>query len=62
MEIVQGSLRSFGGDLQDPPEVSSSFVEKWREGNDVVYGRRVRREMSSGQGSFTNRFISFSPL
>lgn len=33
------------GDLQDPPEVIASFVEKWRNGADVVYGRRVRREM-----------------
>ncbi len=33
------------GDLQDPPELISEFVTKWREGYDVVYGRRVRREM-----------------
>jgi glycosyltransferase involved in cell wall biosynthesis len=32
------------GDLQDPPEVIPSFVEKWREGYDVVYGKRVQRE------------------
>ncbi|MDR3708425.1 MAG: NAD-dependent epimerase/dehydratase family protein [Capsulimonadaceae bacterium] len=31
------------GDLQDPPELIESFVEKWREGYDVVYGRRVKR-------------------
>lgn len=31
------------GDLQDPPEVIPSFVEKWREGYDVVYGVRTRR-------------------
>jgi dolichol-phosphate mannosyltransferase len=36
------------GDLQDPPELIERFVEKWRAGADVVYGRRVRREMSSG--------------
>lgn len=33
------------GDLQDPPELISEFVTKWREGYDVVYGRRIRREM-----------------
>ncbi|MGA2222843.1 MAG: NAD-dependent epimerase/dehydratase family protein [Syntrophobacteraceae bacterium] len=33
------------GDLQDPPEIIPAFVEKWRNGADVVYGRRVRREM-----------------
>ncbi len=32
------------GDLQDPPELIEQFVQKWREGFDVVYGRRVRRE------------------
>ncbi len=34
------------GDLQDPPELIAEFVTKWREGYDVIYGRRVRREMS----------------
>jgi dolichol-phosphate mannosyltransferase len=32
------------GDLQDPPELIEQFVEKWREGHDVVYGRRVKRD------------------
>jgi len=32
------------GDLQDPPELIQQFVSKWREGFDVVYGRRVKRE------------------
>ena len=33
------------GDLQDPPELIPAFYEKWEEGHDVVYGRRVKREM-----------------
>ena len=33
------------GDLQDPPELIEKFYQKWREGYDVVYGVRVRREM-----------------
>ena len=32
------------GDLQDPPELIEAMVAKWREGFDVVYGRRVKRE------------------
>lgn len=35
-------------DLQDPPSLLHPFVEKWREGYDVVYGvRRSRRSDSS---------------
>jgi polyisoprenyl-phosphate glycosyltransferase len=30
-------------DLQHPPEVALKFVEKWREGYDIVYGDRVDR-------------------
>ena len=33
------------GDLQDPPEVIEQFVQKWQAGADVVYGRRIKREM-----------------
>src|SRR2546423_7778076 len=32
------------GDLQDPPELIEQFVERWRQGYDVVYGRRVTRD------------------
>lgn len=31
-------------DLQDPPELILRFVEKWREGYEVVYGIRVSRD------------------
>jgi dolichol-phosphate mannosyltransferase len=32
-------------DLQDPPEVLPQFIQKWREGNQVVYAvRRKRKE------------------
>ena len=31
-------------DLQDPPEVIGEMTEKWREGFDVVYGVRGKRE------------------
>jgi dolichol-phosphate mannosyltransferase len=33
------------GDLQDPPELIEAFFERWEEGFDVVYGRRVKRDM-----------------
>lgn len=31
------------GDLQDPPEVISEFVDCWKAGADVVFGRRISR-------------------
>ena len=31
-------------DGQDPPELIPAFVERWRQGYDVVYGTRTRRE------------------
>jgi glycosyltransferase involved in cell wall biosynthesis len=31
-------------DLQDPPEVISELVKAWRDGHDVVYGKRISRE------------------
>lgn len=34
-------------DLQDPPEVIGTMVERWREGNDVVYGVRRNRQTDS---------------
>lgn len=33
------------GDLQDPPEVIEDFVREWRVGAEVIYGRRIKREM-----------------
>jgi len=34
-------------DLQDPPEVILQFVEKWKEGHQIVYGVREKREGES---------------
>jgi dolichol-phosphate mannosyltransferase len=31
-------------DLQDPPELIAEFLERWRDGSDVAYGRRTERE------------------
>lgn len=31
-------------DLQDPPELLGTMLAKWREGYDVVYGKRTNRE------------------
>jgi dolichol-phosphate mannosyltransferase len=31
-------------DLQDPPELIPDMVKMWREGADIVYGRRIKRK------------------
>ncbi|MUT67656.1 glycosyltransferase family 2 protein [Paenibacillus sp. NEAU-GSW1] len=31
-------------DLQDPPEVMLQMIEKWKEGYEVVYGKRLKRK------------------
>ncbi len=47
MEISTGdAVVLMDGDLQDPPEIIPAFYEKWLEGYDVTYGKRVKREMS----------------
>ena len=53
MEIAtKNSCVLLDGDLQDPPELIEQFVAKWREGFDVVYGRRVKREASSSDANW----------
>lgn len=45
------------GDLQDPPELIERFVEKWREGYDVVYATRRERRGESPFKVFTARLF-----
>lgn len=40
-------------DGQDPPELIPAFVAKWREGHDVVYGTRTRRDGETWFKKFT---------
>ncbi len=45
MEIAtKNSVVLLDGDLQDPPEIIKEFIGKWKEGYDVVYGRRDKRD------------------
>lgn len=45
MRIATGdAVALLDGDLQDPPELIEEFHKKWKEGFDVVYGVRVKRE------------------
>lgn len=52
------------GDLQDPPELIERFYQQWLAGHDVVYGRRVKRDMPWHWGlmykAFYRVFAAFS--
>ena len=53
-------------DLQDPPELIVDFVSHWRDGYDVVYGRRVSRDADenvkrASAGFFYRIFNRISP-
>jgi dolichol-phosphate mannosyltransferase len=45
MRISTGdAVALLDGDLQDPPELIEEFHKRWKEGYEVVYGVRVKRE------------------
>jgi nucleoside-diphosphate-sugar epimerase/glycosyltransferase involved in cell wall biosynthesis len=47
LQIASGdAVVLMDGDLQDPPEMIAEFFHRWKEGYEVVYGRRVKRETS----------------
>ena len=45
MDYARGdAIIIIDADLQDPPEVMLLMLEKWREGYEVVYGKRAKRK------------------
>jgi glycosyltransferase involved in cell wall biosynthesis len=45
MDVAAGdAVIVMDADLQDPPEVIGKMIERWKEGYEVVYGRRLARE------------------
>ena len=45
MDVAAGeAVIVMDADLQDPPEVIGKMVQRWKEGYQVVYGRRLARE------------------
>ena len=48
MDLAKGdAVVVIDSDLQDPPEVIKEFVSKWKQGYDVVYGIRDKRDGES---------------
>ncbi len=47
MQIATGdAVILLDGDLQDPPELIAEFYKKWKQGFQIVYGERVKRDAS----------------
>ena len=45
MDYAEGkAIVVIDADLQDPPEVIPLMIERWKEGYDVVYGKRTERK------------------
>ncbi len=45
MDYAKGdAIVIIDADLQDPPEVILQMVDKWKEGYEVVYGKRLKRD------------------
>ena len=55
MSVMQACVL-LDGDLQDPPELIEQFYHQWVEGYDVVYGRRVKRDMPFAWGVLYKAF------
>ena len=58
MDLALGdAIIVIDADLQDPPEVIPKMIEKWKEGYEVVYGKRIKREGETFFKKFTAKCI-----
>lgn len=58
MDLALGdAIIVIDADLQDPPEVMLKMIEKWKEGYEVVYGKRVKREGETFLKNLRQEFI-----
>lgn len=56
MDFAEGdTIVVIDGDLQDPPEVIPKMIQKWKEGFDVVYGKRTERKGETFFKKFTSK-------
>ncbi|MDP4179593.1 MAG: glycosyltransferase family 2 protein [Bacillota bacterium] len=54
MDYTEGeAIIVIDADLQDPPEVIPKMIEKWKEGYEVVYGKRAERKGDTFFKKFT---------
>lgn len=58
MDFAEGATISvIDGDLQDPPELIPEMIKKWKEGYDVVYGKRLKRKGETFFKKFTAKMF-----
>ncbi len=58
LDAAQGrAVIVIDADLQDPPEVIPELIDKWREGNEVVYAVRAEREGETWIKEFTAKLF-----
>src|SRR2546422_2164550 len=65
MRVATGdAVALLDGDLQDPPELIGDFYKLWKQGYDVVYGVRVKRDapfmLAGAYKAFYRVFRAFS--
>jgi glycosyltransferase involved in cell wall biosynthesis len=51
------AVATLASDLQDPPQVILEFIEKWRAGAQIVWGRRRKREDKGWRVLASNLFF-----
>lgn len=54
-EALGSAIVVIDADLQDPPEVILEMIKKWKQGFQVVYGKRVKREGETFFKKFTSK-------
>lgn len=50
---IEDAIIVIDGDLQDPPEIIPNMIDKWKEGYEVVYAKRSKREGETFFKKFT---------
>ncbi len=56
-ETTGDAVLIIDSDLQDPPELLPEMIDLWEDGNDVIYGKRTKREGESKFKLFTAKMF-----
>lgn len=58
MDFAEGdTIVVIDGDLQDPPELIPEMIAKWKDGYEVVYGKRLKRKGETFFKKFTAKMF-----